>query len=177
VRDRPGEAERPRGQRVHVDRVAVAGHGRVAAPEVAGEAPLLGLARLARRLQLLLLLGAGGVSGRRAGLAGRALPGAGRALPGGGRRGVAAQHRAALAPHELALDARLADQREHPPARVGAQRRGAHLQLQALAGVDRALLGDRVGDVHEADGREREAPVGHQREVQGEGEDVGVARR
>ena len=40
VRDRPREAERLRGQRVHVDRVAVAGDGGVAAAEVAAELPL-----------------------------------------------------------------------------------------------------------------------------------------
>ena len=40
VRDRRREAERLRGQRVHVDRVAVAGDGGVAAAEVAGEPPL-----------------------------------------------------------------------------------------------------------------------------------------
>ena len=40
VRDRRREAERLRGQRVHVDRVAVAGDGGVAAAEVAAELPL-----------------------------------------------------------------------------------------------------------------------------------------
>ena len=48
VRDRRREAERLRGQRVHVDRVAVAGDGGVAAAEVAAQLPL-GARRRGRR--------------------------------------------------------------------------------------------------------------------------------
>ncbi len=52
---------------------------------------------------------------------------------------------------------------------------GPDRYVHALETPDRPVLSDPVGDVHQSDGREREARVGHQRELEREGEDVRVS--
>ena len=153
VRDRRREAERLRGQRVHVDRVAVAGDGRVAAAEVAAEAPL-GAAPAARRRDR------------------------GTASPSCARAELAACRGAATcwcSPRRLAADRDLGQQsRRCWPFGCGAQLGRAHAERQLLADPDPAVLGDPVLDVDQADRAEREAAVGHHRHVQREGEHVRV---
>ncbi len=106
VGDRPREAERLGGQRVHVDRVAVAGDGRVAAAEVVAELPLGARRQVVARRRVRL-------------------PAAARLVA------AAAQHRADALPDELAADARLGDEAEGPPARVRLERGRPHSQVSS----------------------------------------------
>ena len=114
VGDRRREAERLRRQRVHVDRVAVAGDGGVAAAEVAAELPL---------------------GARPAHVVGPSPSGVRSPSATGPLAGplAAAQHRADALPDQLAADARLGEQGEGPAAWVRLERGRADAQRQLLA--------------------------------------------
>ena len=119
VGDRRREAERLRGQRVHVDRVAVARDGGVAAAEVAAELPL----------------GAGGRSAGSVGVVARASPAARRLAA------AAAQHRAGALPDQLVAGVRLGEEAEGAALRVRLERVGADAQRQLLADARSAGAG------------------------------------
>jgi hypothetical protein len=137
---------------VHVDRVAVAGDGRVAATEVAREAPL----------------------GARGCLGGE--PWVGPAAWGDRFRiALAPAQKGALAlPNRLAPDRGLGEQGEGAALRVRPQLGRLYPQRQLLAECDRPPLENPVLEVDEADRPEREGTVGHRRHVQREGEDVRI---
>ena len=138
--DRTGEAEQPRRQRVHVDRIAVAGNGRVLAPDVAGDVPFGADAQLLGRLALVVAAGA-----RRVRSTVSALP----------------QIGAPAAPDGRAVDLRLGDHVELTPSLVVAQVLGPHAEVHPAADGDRLENVDPVRDMHEADNRERKRAVGH----------------
>ena len=114
--------------------------------------------------------------------------------PGGGRGQLIARWRARrrrrvgvtttatevgrdLLPDELGADACLRAERELHPTWVRFVVRRPDPQRQPLVRADRAVLDDPVGDVHEADRREREAAIGQQRQVQPERQHMGIGRR
>ncbi len=151
VRDLAREAQRLRGQRVEVDRVVVAGDGRVAAAQVAGQRP-------------------GGAGGGRVGEDG--------ALRGRGVATAAAQVGRGALPDQLAVAvADLGDEVED--GALGVRARGADVRRDAdlLADDHVAVPGHGVGHVHGADGRGREGRVRHHRHVQAEGQHVRVGQR
>jgi len=151
VGDLPLEPERLGGQRVEVDRVVVPGDSGVAASQVAGQLPLNAGARHQ-------------VEGFSFGL----------------RRLVAAtyaQVRRGRLPHGLAAAADLGDEVEDLALRVGAQVLRGGRDVEGLRWRDRTMLGDRVAQVHRADGRVREGAVGHDPHVQREGQHMRVGDR
>ena len=150
VGDRAREAERLRGQGVHVDRVAVAGDGGVAAAEIAAAASSSRspAARVALRPR------------RRA---------ASSPLP---RRRSWRPSQASSSPTRASVTIAKCG-----PSGAAASAVGADLQRQLARRPRRPVLDDQVVDVDEADRAEREAAVGHQRHVQREGEHVRVGRR
>ena len=152
VGDLAFEAEQLGGQRVEVDRVAVAGHGAVTAAGVAGDLPFNGV--------------------------GDRFRGAARALVGLDAAAAAAEevHRFA-GPDPFAAGA---DHREDGKLvaffHLGQVAQVA-FDVELLALGDGAVLGDAVAHVHQAHGREREAVLHHQRHVQRKGVDVRVGDR
>ena len=149
VGDRRREAEQPRRQGVDVDRVQVARDRAVAAAEVAG--------------QLQVAVGTFRTRGARRRRGGRVAAAAGEVGASVSSHTSSSPTRASVRSVNL------------PPARVGLQRRRPHAQRQPLAGPDRPVLGDLVGDVHRArspgTGKRR---IGHQRQVKREGQHVRI---
>jgi hypothetical protein len=127
VRDRAPLAERLGGQPVQVDRVGVARHARVAAPDVARHAPDRTRGRRLRPV---------------------AATGAAPAFP--------PQIGAAAAPHGLALDGRLRADVELRPALMAAQFGRPHAQVEPLVRMHRPQELNPVDDVHESERRQRE---------------------
>src|SRR5699024_8012267 len=96
-----------------------------------------------------------------------------RALGGGVGVAVAdAQVRRCGVPYLLAVGADLGEQIEGRALGVLAQVVGPDGDVEGLAGGDRAVSADRVGQVHRPDGGVGEGPVGHDLHLQVEGQQV-----
>jgi hypothetical protein len=61
--------------------------------------------------------------------------------------------------------------------RVGLRLAGSDAHCDELAGPDRPVLDDSVGDVDQSDGREGEIAAGHEGEMEWEGQHVGIGGR
>ena len=158
VRDRARHAEQLGAERMQVDRVAVAGDLGVAAADVAGDVPdrhrwpRRGAASARSPLPLPLRLASDEDFSAAAAAAGvHPMQIGARALP-----------------RELVADADLGAHVELGATLVRAQPLRPHAQVEPLLGEQRPLLVDAVGDVHEADGSEREVRAGHERHLQRE---------
>ena len=140
VSDRGREAEQPRRQRMDVDRVQVARDGAVAAAEVARQPP-----------------GGGGGQACALGRSDARVAGA-PSWPPPRRRLTDSSSQTSSSPTRASLC-----RANCVPRGMGLQRSRPDAQGERLAGADRPVLGDPVGDVDEADGRVGKVTAGHQR--------------
>jgi len=80
-------------------------------------------------------------------------------------------------PHKVFAHSALRDQRDLSAASMGTEIRRAYIKRQGLIDSERPVLPNGVGDVKRADGRKGETRIGHQREMQGKRQDLGVRHR